>query len=197
MRLILVRHPKYVEDMTDRCIGQTNALAIPVSTHLVTTLFRQIGWIVTAVVTSDLLRAAQFAKQIASVFERPLYEDHRLREISMGRWENRTWGEIEAEYPTQLEAWFSDFVNVRPPEGESFVELRTRVRSWLQDLDRTGVYVVVTHAGVIRTIACEALNIPLENAFRIAPQHLSLTVLEQTSEGTLRLACISPGSATS
>jgi alpha-ribazole phosphatase len=79
-------------------------------------------------------------------------KDARLMELSFGAWEGLLWDEI----PRPLsEYWTADVVNRAPPSGESFLQLITRVKNFLDDpmLWAAGPDVlVVTHAGVIRAM---------------------------------------------
>ena len=62
-----------------------------------------------------------------------------------------------------------DFVNVRVPNGESFVDLNERVLDFLENeisknLDKP--LIIVAHAGVIRSVLCRINNLSLQEAFQ-------------------------------
>ena len=63
----------------------------------------------------------------------------------------------------------NDFVNVRVPNGESFVDLHDRVIDFLDNelQNKTQkTIVIVAHAGVIRSVLCKISSLPLKDAFQ-------------------------------
>lgn len=107
-----------------------------------------------------------------------------LREIDLGRWEQKSFPEIQAADPDLIPAWsqFDDFVF---PGGESVAGFTGRVAEVL-DMFRSSEKKeigVVTHGGVIRTMICLALGLRPRNylLFHISPA--SLTILELHSDG--------------
>ncbi len=76
--------------------------------------------------------------------------DERLKEIRFGRWEGRTWPEIAAVDPAAVKARKRDKWRAVPPGGESYAQLRDRVRPWLGTLRDDSI--VVAHGGVARAI---------------------------------------------
>ncbi|MEW5675159.1 alpha-ribazole phosphatase [Flavobacterium enshiense] len=91
--------------------------------------------------------------------------DARLMEMNFGDWELKNWDAIPSE---AIDPWMKDFVNVKVPNGESFVELHERVLSFIQNELTVSVkrsVVIVTHAGVIRSFLCKQMDLPLKEAF--------------------------------
>ena len=92
--------------------------------------------------------------------------DPRLQEYDFGDWELQPWDSIES---TALDNWMKDFVNQRPPNGETVVEMSDRIANFIDELrqpDSTRV-LLTTHAGVIRCIWAALLNIPLAQIFKL------------------------------
>ena len=92
--------------------------------------------------------------------------DARLLEYDFGDWEMLAWDDIEQ---TALDAWMQDFVNRRPPNGETVIEMRARVDDFLDSL-RSQAHervLIATHSGVIRCIWASLLEIPLAQVFKI------------------------------
>lgn len=92
--------------------------------------------------------------------------DERLKELNFGQMEMVPYDEMDKEW---LNRWMNDFVNVKCPAGESFLELQTRVIDFYQELlqkDESTIG-IATHGGVIRSLICHILKIPLQNAFKI------------------------------
>jgi len=90
--------------------------------------------------------------------------DDRLMEMNFGDWEMKNWDDI---HPGELNPWMSDFVNVKVPNGESFTELYERVVDFADTrLKGKKPIVLVTHAGVIRSLLCKTTGLPLKEAFQ-------------------------------
>lgn len=92
----------------------------------------------------------------------------RLLEYHFGNWEGKAWDEIPAK---ELTPWMDDFVNQRPRGGETYQELKERVVSFVEEVRHFPVndlpLVVVTHAGVLRSVLSYLLSIPLEQTFKL------------------------------
>lgn len=77
--------------------------------------------------------------------------DHRLAELSFGRWEGLTYREVRERDRSVLAARERDKWNFAPPDGESYADLLVRVRDWHSNL--AGDVVVASHGGVARVLA--------------------------------------------
>ncbi len=75
--------------------------------------------------------------------------DERLRELTFGDWEGRTWREVRAADPERARAREKGKWAYAPPKGESYRMLMERVMPVFQALDRPSV--VVSHGGVMRS----------------------------------------------
>lgn len=106
--------------------------------------------------------------------------DERLKELNFGEWEMTPWTDIPR---SSLDPWMADFVNVGPPNGETFQNLFDRVGDfWTEKIiplavQNAGPAYVVTHGGVIRALLCLFLDLSLQNAYRIHLDYGSLTKL--------------------
>ncbi|UOK42426.1 MULTISPECIES: alpha-ribazole phosphatase [Flavobacterium] len=92
--------------------------------------------------------------------------DVRLMEMSFGDWEMKKWDDIN---PEELNPWMKDYVHIKVPNGESFTELYNRVIDFAETTfssDAAKPIVLVTHAGVIRSLLCKINNLPLKDAFQ-------------------------------
>jgi len=76
--------------------------------------------------------------------------EHRLREIGWGEWEGLTVPEMQVHDPTTFAARRQDRWNVTAPKGETYAQVTTRLRTWLQDL--TTDTVAVAHGGTMRAL---------------------------------------------
>jgi broad specificity phosphatase PhoE len=105
---------------------------------------------VDAIVSSDLLRAAETAAIIAQQLGvGPVVVDDRLRERDAGEWTGLTHGEIEDQWPGWIEG-------KKRPAGfepvESVVGRALASFAALQAASPGGSILVVTHGGVIRAL---------------------------------------------
>ncbi|WP_394757944.1 alpha-ribazole phosphatase [Flavobacterium sp.] len=92
--------------------------------------------------------------------------DSRLMEMNFGEWELKKWNDIPLE---MLNPWMEDFVNVSVPNGESFVQLYERVNTFFDEIKKakhSKSIVIITHAGVIRSVLCKNSNLSLKDAFQ-------------------------------
>ena len=135
------------------------------------------------VISSDLARAADTATAIQG--NRPRLPHHAdLREINFGTWEMRAFPDIEAENPELYFAYWSNPGEIRPPNGESWNQVRARVDAVVDRLitAHTGLdLIVVAHFGAILTQIQRALDIDAQEAFSHRIDNLS--VAEVTYHG--------------
>jgi probable phosphoglycerate mutase len=112
---------------------------------------------VSAVLSSDLLRAVETAEILASAIGvRKVVRDRRLRERDMGEWSGRSPAEVEKKWPGMLRRWIEGSIP-GPPGGETDAAVAKRARcALLERGDRErGLMLVVTHGGVIRSLRRE------------------------------------------
>lgn len=129
---------------------------------------------------SDLKRAVQTAELLGC--DAP-NQDSRLRELNFGLWEGKTWDQAYETDIGLFNQWSHDWVNQSPPDGESFLDLATRVNQWLAELPDNSVILVAAHAGSIRAIICQALGIPLCCAMQFSINHAGVSKLILSSKG--------------
>ncbi len=137
------------------------------------------------VISSDLSRASDTASAIQGTRLRlPHHRD--LREINFGNWEMRPFAEIEAEDPELCFAYWDNPGEVRPPNGESWNEVRARVDRVVDTLiaAHTGCdLVLVAHFGVILTQVQRALDVDAQHAFGHRIDNLSVTEITRHNYG--------------
>jgi probable phosphoglycerate mutase len=106
-----------------------------------------------AIYASDLGRAMQTAQAVADVAGRTVVADTGLRERAFGRFQGRTFAEIEAAWPEDAQLWRKRDPAFIPPEGgESLLVFRDRVVQTLARLAARHVgeqIVLVGHGGVM------------------------------------------------
>jgi broad specificity phosphatase PhoE len=131
------------------------------------------------VISSDLSRTIATADAIQGTRLR-LPHDPDLREIHFGDWELKTFHDIEAQDPDRIRAYWEEPGEVRPPNGESWNEVATRVDRGIDRLlhsHRGQKLIVVVHFGVILTQVQRAEQLTASEVFGHRIDNLSVTSL--------------------
>jgi probable phosphoglycerate mutase len=102
-----------------------------------------------------------------------------MREISMGRWEGLSMEQARRLFPGEYERRGTGPACHRPPEGESFIDVRERVLPLFETIlgDEEGPVLLVGHAGVNRVILCHILGVPLDNLFRFGQGYGCMNII--------------------
>ncbi len=163
MEIYFIRHTQ-VNLEQDTCYGQSNiGLAETFESEL--NNIRKIipNSISIDIYTSPLKRCVELAKKLTN---NSLILDDRLLELDFGEWELKKWNSIDK---MALKSWTNNYLNIPCPNGESYMDLYDRSIEFFDDLIKKGENdaLVVTHAGVIRSIISYILKIPLENSFSV------------------------------
>ncbi|HTR30488.1 MAG TPA: alpha-ribazole phosphatase family protein [Puia sp.] len=181
--IYLIRHttPLVARGM---CYGQTDldvAESFPAEAAMIRKYLPQsIG----LVYSSPLRRCTLLADELFP--GRPLRLAEALMEIHCGKWEMRAWDDLPAE---EIDPWMADFVRVRIPGGESYVDLHQRVgRCWEEirqantakaaanGAGNPGDIAVVAHGGVIRSILARISNTALTDSFKAFSPHYGCVI---------------------
>lgn len=191
LRLHLLRHGE-VERFRERTLrGQRD---VPLSTLGRAQHARLAAWMARheprpdVVISSDLGRCLDLGERLARATGAELRTEPCLREQSFGDWEGRSWQELTRADGPAVTAWWDDYVDARPPGGESLADLDARVAAWWESVAATragGRVAVVTHIGVVRVMLCRALGLPLDQALRWAPPAASHTRLDLAPTGAV------------
>ena len=116
---------------------------------------------ITALYSSPLSRTMETARIVASHCALPIETRDGLREISHGRWEGLTRGEVEARYAAEYAAWEEDPFTFAPEGGESGVAVLARALPVIREIvtRHTGERVlVVSHKATIRIVLSSLLG---------------------------------------
>ena len=137
----------------------------------------------TAVYSSGLQRTTETAQlALPSVEAIP---DARLRELSFGAWEGKTWAEVAATDPDALASWYADPYEHAQTKGERYADLETRVQTWLGTLPKAGRILAFTHGGPIRAVLYGLTGVPQRQAWRFEIGPASLTKLVLGDAGAI------------
>jgi broad specificity phosphatase PhoE len=190
VRLFLVRHGEVAANTEMRYLGARDD---PLTAEgrrqarCLAALFRDLE--IDAVLTSPLIRARHTAHAIAAPKGLPVRLDERLREQGFGEWEGLTRAEVKAADPASLARWERDPA-CAPPDGESLVAVRNRVRALAREAaaQRPGqALVLVSHVGPIKALLCSALGVPLRHARRMFLDPATVSVVDWGRRPLLRL----------
>ena len=139
-----------------------------------------------AVFASPMERTVQTAEPIARACGLPLTVEPALIEIDFGAWNGRLFAELDTD--ERWQRWNSERDQVRPPGGETMLEVQERLARWLEALPAGGSaeVVAVSHADVIKAAVALTLGLSLRahDRFEIAPASISVLRVEP---GRLRL----------
>ena len=180
LELWLVRHGETEWNRTRRVQGSSDVPLNAAGVEQAEALARRIGTeSFDAVYTSDLVRAARTAELVFPGADLTL--DPRLREIDLGAFEGRVWGEVSEEEQVQFAVWFMGPYDQRVPGGESSDDVRARLRDWLDSLPKAGRVIAFSHGGTIGTLlqlvtgrpATRTWNEPGGWGFRLANTSIS------------------------
>lgn len=126
--------------------------------------------------SSPLLRCSQLAQDL---FKEEIQYDERLKEMHFGRWEGAPWLDIYKE--DDGKRWFDNYLTARCPDGESFVDLFTRVGQFIAGLPQTDEPIcIVTHAGVIRAALVYFQLIEAKDAFNVEVPYGGVITIENS-----------------
>lgn len=195
MEIYLIRHTEPLIDK-DVCYGQTD---VPIDK----TIFEQttndmlslLPEKADALYSSSLMRCSHLAQYLQTKYK-DLVADHNslLKELDFGDWENKKWDDINQ---IDLQKWMNDFVNETVPGGESFIDLHHRTKLFLCLLNKSNYtsVIVVTHAGVIRSVCSHIQQTLLKDAFSITCNYGSVTRFKLSKKFRQSLLTIPPGQA--
>ena len=143
-----------------------------------------------AVVSSSLCRCADFAKELAEQQQIPVILDERLMELGFGEWEGKTAKQLMKEDPDNLTRFWSDPVNNVPPGAETLTQFRERIiAGWHAAIQQhQGQHILmVGHAGMMRMIIREVLDMPIDKMFRLQVPNAGITriSIDHLQEGEL------------
>lgn len=163
MEVILVRHttPDIAKGI---CYGQADIDVTTTFEEEVSSILKKVPVNDTNVTyySSPLQRCKLLAEKLSST----VIFDNRLKELDFGDWELQKWNDIDKK---ELDIWMNDFVKTPAKNGESYIDLHNRTTNFLTELKAKNFQkvVLVTHAGVMRSLWAYMNEIPLEKSFEL------------------------------
>ena len=172
-RIYIIRHAEAEGNLYRRIHGQYDSLVTPLGYRQIQALEKRFQDIhLDAVYSSDLFRTQTTAKALYLPKGLPLQLEPGLREISMGDWEDDTWGGAARKYPEQMAYFSGGNTHYTSMGGESFQELRERVVATYYRLAAANdgkTIACVSHGEAIRTAVNAFYGRPLEEMHNMIP----------------------------
>lgn len=171
--------------LNQRGTRQVRALAEVLSTRTIRQIY-----------SSPAVRTLQTAELLATVIKQPVQSHRGLTEINVGEWVGRFWVELSEDIIKQN--FYLDPEHARPPGGETLRDVQQRAIQLVEHImkqhagqegDENDLFLLVSHADVVRTIVAHYLRLDLKTIRQVRIDHASLTALRL--HGTLTdLICV-------
>lgn len=163
--IYLIRHAEADGNLYRRAQGQFDANVTQLGRRQIAALaerFRDIP--IDGLWSSDLNRTVSTASAIQKYHPAlTLHTEPALREVCMGVWEDRPWGELKRDWARQMEYFTSAPEKWRVPGSEDYAAVPRRVEKVLLELAAAhpgGTLAVVSHGFAIRSLLCRLLDQP-------------------------------------
>lgn len=106
-------------------------------------------------------------------------KDLRINEINFGVFEGKNYENIKTDYPEEYRLWEKDWKNFCPPQGESYIDFYSRVKSFMEEVleSQSENVLIVTHGGVIRTIYCFILEGNLDLYWKFSSRNGDMSII--------------------
>lgn len=157
-KVYLIRHAEAEGNLYRRAQGWYDGRITANGYRQIEALSRRFADIhIDAVYASDLFRTCATAGAIYKPKGLPLNTDPGLREVNLGEWEDKTWGELNMFDHDRLELFNATSPEWQAPGGDSFDSLRTRVGDTIIKLAKKHdgqTIAVFCHACAIRNTLC-------------------------------------------
>lgn len=130
---------------------------------------------------SDSGRARRTAEIICKAHSIIPVPVEALRERFYGGYEGLNTQEIEQQYPrTRYKAKRDTREEWRPPQGETMVEVRLRLKSFIDEVVQRHpgeTVLMVTHSGVVRALDSLCCNLSLDDIWHRAPGNCAIFIV--------------------
>ena len=162
-KIYLIRHAEAEGNLYRRIQGHWDGRVTPRGERQIDALAERFrGTAIDALYSSDLQRTRETAGAITRYHDLEVHVTPRLREINMGAWEGRPWGNAEHETPEQMYFFNHDPDRWSIPGCESFPAVQQRMQRVLSELaaqHEGQTIAVVSHGTAIRTYLAARLGI--------------------------------------
>ena len=189
MKLILVRHGETTGNSSQHYWGATDVALSKSGLKQAESLAQKLrGETIHGAYCSMLKRAVATAAEITRGHGVTANVCTELNEMNFGLMEGLTAHEIRDRYPEFHEKWVSWDTDFEFPGGESVSGFRVRVARFPTRLvhhDSPATILVVAHAGVLRMLICELLELPFSYWRRLRLDLGSVSTVQYASAGSV------------
>lgn len=190
-KIYLIRHGEAEGNLYRRAQGHYQSRITAKGHRQIAALaerFRDIH--IDALYSSDLLRTQTTAGAITKYHELEMHLEPRLREVCLGKWEDRPWGNLSADYPEAMTAFNDDPESWSAEGAESFVHLKERMLGIITELAgrHDGQTICcVSHGMAIRTLLSHILKVPSREIRRLPHGDNTAVSLLEVEGGEMRV----------
>ena len=120
--------------------------------------------------TSSAQRCVQSARILSQVCEQDFEILENLSSRKSGSWSGLSLENIEEKFTGQLSLYYKEPQHFTPVGGESLEEFNNRISEAIENIVKNNLYkriIIITHGDVIQSAIAKALNVPLDNQFKI------------------------------
>lgn len=161
MIIYLLRHTR-IDLENGICYGQMDVDVASSFNQEIITIENQLNKIPYDIIFSSPLKRCTKLANAINKNKIPIHHDDRLKELNFGDWEGKYWKNIQLS--KEAKHWFNDYINLACPNGESYIDLVSRVKSFISNLKskyRDKIPLIVCHAGTIKAFqAIITKNLP-------------------------------------
>lgn len=132
-------------------------------------------------------RAVETAQILLTDKRTPIIELDELKEIDMGVWEGKTWGDIQSIYAEQYDRFWQCPSQYQPIGGETFEALAERALNAVNKITAAhpdGNILIISHAAFIKTLMTKLLQRPIDEVWHEPyAGNLTHSVVTKTTNG--------------
>ncbi len=163
----------------DTCYGVTDVDLAPTFKNDLAVLLKSLPRSFEAIYTSPLKRCMKIAMEMEGNI---VIQDDRIVDLNFGDWELKKWHLIDQSL---VEGWMTDFSDISPRNGESFLRLSHRVEQFWEDMlnEPHKTVAVVTHANVIKASLALLLEVPISKGMSFRIDYGSVSRIRLESSG--------------
>lgn len=167
MRIFFLRHGETVWNQQKRFQGHTD---IALSEKGIAEVSK---WHIPENIEHWFVSPLGRAKQTAAIHRlKPQTISEDLIEASWGQWEGKVLKQLREKNPREIADIESLGLDMRPPDGESPRDVRTRLNKWLNSFSKQyGCIGAVTHRGVIRAALSQATDWDMKSNHTVNVTH--------------------------
>jgi len=131
------------------------------------------------VISSDLRRAYKTATIISDILNLSVEKDKRIREMSFGEWEGKSYEHIFKTDYDKFNNWLKNPVACPLPSQEEITNFEKRLKSFYKYLLtlKENTILVVGHGGSIQGLLCIACQMSMENLWSLKHSNTGISLI--------------------